>query len=161
MKKQYVAVVFLLCFFVWAVVIDHAVLPSTNNLRERTGTYSRYTVKEWSQGGKFNLLKDQILIYAHVKDHEEFYYLDYTPYFEQALRNIQPGTRIQLRYAQRFPKVWKKQLYDVKVDGRSVMWFNPAQLKEKQKFVWKFSGIMAGAFALLAVLGMINKPRRK
>lgn len=161
MRKQYMSIVFLLCFFVWAVVVDNAVLPEQNNLQERTGTFTRYKVKEWSQGGKLNLLKDEIIIYAIVKDREEFYYLEHTPYFEQALKNMNKGTRVTLRYAKRFPKVWKRQLYDIRIDGNSVMWFSPGQLAAKQKYIWKFTGIMAGAFLLLAFLGTISKPRTR
>lgn len=32
---------------------------------------------------------------------------------------------------------------------------------EKQREIWKFTGIMAGVFVGLAVLGLINKPRSK
>ncbi|VGO21394.1 hypothetical protein SCARR_03467 [Pontiella sulfatireligans] len=37
----------------------------------------------------------------------------------------------------------------------------PGHMIEKQREIWKFTGIMAGVFVGLAVLGLINKPRSK
>jgi hypothetical protein len=161
MKKQYTFVVFLICFFVWAVVVDNAVIPKMDNLRQLTGSFTRYRVKELDKSGKLHLLKDELLIYARVKEREEFFYIERTPYFEATLKNLQPGDLLELRYSQAFPKVWKRSLYDVRVDGRSILRYSPQQLAEKQKFIWKFSGIIGGAFLLLAFIGMINKPRRR
>jgi hypothetical protein len=151
---------FLLCFFVWAVVVDNAVLPTSDHLRQDVGTFTRYRVKKWDKGGKLDLLQDELLVYAAVRGREQFYYIEYKPYFENALKTLAPETAVQLRYANRFPKFWKRQLYEVRVGGAPVVRHSSAQIIQKQKEIWKFTGIMAGAFLVLAVLGLINKPRR-
>jgi hypothetical protein len=161
MKKQYMVTVFLLCFLVWAVVIDNAVLPSLKSLKQDVGTYTRYRVKKWDKGGKLDLLKDELLVYAVVKNREQLYYMDYKPHFEQTLKSLAPGTPLQLRYANRFPKFWKRHLYDLRNSGIPVLGYSPGHMITKQKEIWKFTGIMAGAFLFLAVLGFVNKPSWK
>ena len=161
MKKHYLTVVFLLCFFVWAVVVDNAVLPSMDGLQERTGSYSRYKVREWGKGGKLNPLKDELLVYVYVRNREQFFYIERTPLFEYTLKSLQPGTRVELGYVRRFPKLWKKELYELKLGRMPVIRYSPFQLKKKQAFIWKYTGIMTGVFILLASLGLINKPRTR
>lgn len=161
MKRQYMFVMFMLCFFVWAMVVDNMVLPSPNGCRQDVGVYTRYRVKKWTKGRKLELLTDELLVYAIVKDRERLYYIEYKPHFEAALKGLEQGTPVQLRAVNRFPKFWKRSLYDLRVDGVSALRYSQFQLDTKQKQIWKFSGIMAGIFAFLAVLGMINKPRPK
>jgi len=154
MKKEYVFLMFLLCFFVWAIVVDDAILPSVSHLKVDNGTYSRYRVKEWGNKGKLNLLQDEILIYARVKGHERLYYMDRKPYFEMRLKTLESGTPIQLRYSKRFPKIWKKSVYDLRVGASSALSYSPGQLKDKQRKNWKFTGIMAGAFCAPYAVGL-------
>ena len=159
MRKQYVVVVFLLCFSVWALVVDNVSL-SMEGLRQDVGEYTRYKVKKWEKDGKLDLLEDELLVYAVVDNREQLYYMEHKPYYEAALRLMPKGTPVQLRYAKRFPKFWKKHLYDLRVLGVSTLRYTPKLLEEKQREVWKFSGIMCGAFLFLVVLGFLNKPRR-
>lgn len=161
MNKQYVIGMFALCFFVWAIVVDNVVLPPMNNLKQDAGVYSRYRVKKWNQSGKLDLLGDELLVYAVVKNREQLYYIDYKPNFEFTLQRMQEGTPVQMRYVNRFPKFWKRELYDVRVSGLSALHYAPTQLKEKQKDIWKFTGIMGGIFLFLMVIGLVAKPRRK
>ena len=165
MKKQYIMLMFVLCFGVWAIVVDNLVLPSMNKLKSETGTYSRFRVKEWKGADKIDLINDELIVYAHVlarygRAHEKMFYMDRNTYFEGALSNLPPGTRIELRYAKSFPKVWKRKVYDIRADGVSIMRASPGQLAEQQKFNWKFTGIMFGAFVVLSALGFINKPQK-
>ncbi len=161
MRKQYLFGMFVLCFFVWAVVVDNVVLPSMNSLSQDVGAYSRYRVKKWGTGGKLDLVQDELLIYAVVKDREQLYYMEHTSNFEATLKYLEPGTPVQLRYTTRFPKFWKRHLYDLRTQGISQLSYSPAQLMIKQQEIWKFTGIMGGIFLVLAVLGLLNKPRKK
>ncbi len=161
MRKQYLFGMFVLCFFVWAVVVDNAVLPSNDSLSQDVGAYSRYRVKKWGAGGKLDLLQDELLIYAVVKDREQLYYMEYTPNFEASLKYLEKGTPVQLRHTNRFPKFWKRHLYDLRIQGISQLSYSPAHLMIRQKEIWKFTGIMGGVFLVLAVLGLLNKPRLK
>jgi len=158
-KLQYVVGMFILCFFAWAVVVDNAVIPSNAHLRQDVGEYTRYRVKKWSQGGRFDLLRDELLVYAVVKNREQLYYMEHKPHFEHALKTMQPGTSVQLRYAKAFPKFWKRHLYELRIGGRSVLRYSAPQLAEMQRETWKFTGIMGGIFLFLALLGFIGKPR--
>jgi hypothetical protein len=173
MKKEYIFGVFVLCLFVWTVVVDNAVMPKKENLRQEVGAYSRYRVKKWSRNGKLDLLKDQILVYAVVDNREQLYYIDYKPYFEATLKidykpyfeatlkTLPEGTPLQLRYAKALPKMWKKHTYDIRSSGVTVLGYSPAQLILMQREINKFSMIMGGIFAGLVVVGFLNKPRRK
>ncbi|HEY5654014.1 MAG TPA: hypothetical protein VIR63_06575 [Pontiella sp.] len=161
MRKQYLITMFVLCFGVWAVVVDNAFLPSMKELKQDVGEYSRYRVKKWTKGKKIDLLQDEILVYAYVDNREKLYYMEYTPHFEATLKVFEERDPIQLRYAKRFPKVWKKHLYDLRQNGVSMLCYSPAQLMQKQKFINKFSAIVGGIFIFLAVISLINKPRKK
>jgi len=161
MKKQYMFGMFMLCFFVWVMVVDNAVLPTSEQCRQDVGVYTRYRVKTWPKNDRVDLLTDELLIYAVVKDREKLYYMEHKPQFETALKNIPEGTPLQLRYVHRFPKVWKRSLYDIRVNGVSRMQYSTYTLKEKQQTIWKFTGIMAGIYAFLVILGLINSPRPK
>ena len=162
MKKQYMFGMFMLCFFVWVMVVDNAVLPSSDQCQQDAGVYTRYRVKTWSKDNPLDhLLTDELLVYAVVKDREQLYYMDYKPQFETALKNMPEGTPLQLRYVSRFPKFWKRSLYDVRVNGVSQLMYSAYALKEKQQAIWKFTGMMAGIYAFLILLGLINKPRLK
>ena len=161
MRKQYILISFLLCFFVWAVVVDNVVLPSMRNLKQDVGEFTRYRVKNWKGDSKYNPLHDEILVYAVVKNREQLYYIDYKPHFEMTLKTMAPGTPLQLRHVQRFPKFWKRHLYEVRTSGIPVFGYSPGHLIQQQKEIWKFTGIMVGAFILLAALGLINKPRQR
>jgi hypothetical protein len=160
-RREYIFLMFALCFGVWAIVVDVLIIPPTNSLLSDRGQFSRYRVKEWKGDGKIDILKDKILVYAYIKGNEKFYYIDRTGYFEAALKNIEQGATVELRYSKSFPKVWQRSLQEVRVDGVPVLRYSGAYLIEKQKFIWKFSGIMIGMFLLLSALGSINKPRRK
>lgn len=159
MKKQYMFGMFALCFCIWTVVVDQMVLPGENQLRQDVGAYSRYRVKHWSKNGKLDLLQDQLLVYVVVKNREQLYYMDYKPYFESSLKGLAQGTPVQLRYDRRFPKIWKRHVYELRSNGIPVVRYSAAQLFQKQREIWKFTEIMGGVFLLLAVLGLINKPR--
>ena len=159
MKRQYFVGMFFLCFFVWAILVDNAVLPKMENLYQDPGIFTRYRVKHWNKGGKFDLLQDELLIYAVVKNRELLYYMEYKPHIAARLQSLPAETPVQLRYVRSFPKFWKRQLYDLRVSDQSFVSFSPYYLIEKQKEVWKISGIMAGIYLLLVVLGFVNKPR--
>ena len=152
---------FILCFFVWAVVVDNVIVPSLDNLKQDVGAYTRYRLKEWDKGGKLDLLEDELLVYAIVDNREQLYYIDYKPHFEQTLKYLQQGTPVQLRYVNAFPKFWKRQLYEIRSNGIPVMTYSSAHLILKQEEIWKFTGIMGGVYGLLLVLGLINRPRRR
>lgn len=161
MKRQYILGMFLLCFSVWAVVVDNVILPPMNALKQDVGQYTRYRVKNWDKGSKINILDDELMVYAIVKNREQLYYMDYKPHFEATLKQLPPGTPLQLRYAKRVPKFWKRHLYDLRSSGISILSYSPAHMILQQREIWKFSGIMGGIFLFLCVLGFFNKPRRK
>lgn len=161
MKKQYMFVMFILCFSVWALIVDNAVLPAGDGMKQDNGQYSRYRVKEWSKSGKLDFIEDELLVYVVVKNREQCYYMDRRSYFENSLKNLPAGTDVQVRYVNRFPKFWKRHMYDLRIGGVSKISYPSALLAEKQRGILKFTGIMVGVFLLLAVLGMVNKPRRK
>lgn len=161
MKKEFVFLMFCLCFCFWAIVIDNLVVPDMQALNQETGLYSRYKIRKAIKDGDLDLMKDKILIYAHVKDREQFYYIDHTPYFEVTLRQLEPGTPMTLRFTKAFPKMWQKTLYDVQVNGLPVMRYSQTILEERQAFNWKFTGIVGGIFIILSALGFVARPRKK
>ena len=161
MNKQYLFSMFVLCFFIWAVLVDNLVLPSDDALHQNNGTYTRYRVKKWDQGGKLDLIKDEILVYAIVNNRERHYYLAHKPYFEATLKNLPEGTPIQIRYKNGFPKIWKKSVYSLNKGGIPFLRFSSAQMLQQQRATWKLSGIMVGVYLFLVGLGFINKPKRK
>ena len=159
--KKYLLSMFILCFFVWAVVVDNVVLPSDTQLKQDVGVYTRYRVKKWQKGGKLDIIQDELMIYAIVKNREQLYYMEYKSYFENSLKNLPEGTPVQLRYVRRFPKVWKRHIYDLRQGGIPIVRYSAAQLFQKQREIWKFTGIMGGIFLILAVLGRIGHPPQK
>ncbi len=159
--KKYLWSVFVLCFFIWAVVVDNVVLPADDQLQQDVGVYTRYRIKKWEKGSKLDLIQDELLIYAIVKNREQLYYMEYKQYFENKLKNLPAGTPVQLRYARRFPKFWKRHIYDLRSEGVPIVRYSAAQLLQKQRGIWKFSGIMGGVFLSLAILGKIGHPRKK
>ena len=159
--KKYLLSMFILCFFVWGVVVDNVVLPSENQLQQDVGSYTRYRVKKWEKGSKLDVIQDELMIYAIVKNREQLYYMEHKTYFENALKNLPQGTPVQLRYVRRFPKLWKRHLYDLREGGIPIIRYSAAQLFQKQREIWKFTGIMGGVFLILAVLGWIGHPRQK
>ena len=159
MRRQYFITMFCLCLFVWAIVVDNAVLPSMNALKQDVGSYTRYRVKEWSTGKKWDIVSDELLVYANVKNREQLYYIERSPHFESTLKYLPEGTPVQLRYVNRFPKFWKRHLYDLRSNGVTIMSYSPGYLIQKQKDIWKVSGIMGGVYLILVILGFINKPR--
>ncbi len=159
--KKYLLGSFILCLFVWAVVVDNAILPSERQLRQDVGVYTRYRVKKWQKGGKLDIIQDELMIYAIVKNREQLYYMEHKNYFENSLKILPEGTPVQLRYVRRFPKLWKRHIYDLREGGISIIRYSAAQLHQKQKKIWKFTGIMAGVFLALAVVGWIGHPRKK
>lgn len=161
MRRQYFITMFCLCLFVWAIVVDNAVLPSMNALQQDVGSYTRFRVKEWSKGRKLDFVSDELLVYAIVKNREQLYYIEHSPHFESTLNYLPEGTAVQLRYVRSFPKFWKRHLYDLRSSGISIMSYSPGYLIQKQKEIWKFTGIMAGVYLILVVLGIINKPRQR
>ncbi len=155
--KKYLLNMFILCFCVWAVVVDNAVLPAENQLKQDVGSYTRYRVKKWTKGSKLDVIEDELLIYAIVKNREQLYYMEHKHHFENSLKNLPQGTPVQLRYARRFPKFWKRHLYDMREGGIPIVRYSAAQLFQKQRAIWKFSGIMGGVYLVLVALGFINK----
>lgn len=161
MKKEFIFLMFALCFAVWVIVVDNLIIPDSANLMRKNALYSRYRIKEWKGDGKYDLIKDKIIIYGHSKNAEEFYYLEYKPHYEQALKGLAPGTPVSIRYSKGFPKVWQRTVYEIQSGDLPILRFSGAMLKERQAFNWKFSGIMGGAFLLLSLLGFLNKPKSK
>ncbi len=161
MKKQYMFGMFILCFCIWVVVVDNAFLPSDDRLHQDVGQYSRYRIKKWDKGGKLDFIEDELLIYVVVKNRERLYYMEYKSYFENSLKNLPPGTPVQVRYEKGFPKVWKKHVYNLRANNFSVVRYSAIQLLQKQREIWKFSGIMVGVYLVLVVLGLVNKPRAR
>jgi len=159
--KKYLLSMFILCFFVWGVVVDNVVLPSEKQLKQDVGSYTRYRVKKWEKGSKLDVIQDELMIYAIVKNREQLYYMEHKTYFENSLKNLPQGTPVQLRYVRRFPKLWKRHLYDLREGGIPIIRYSAAQLFQKQREIWKFTGIMGGVFLILAVLGWIGHPRQK
>lgn len=155
-------IMFILCFFVWAVVVDNVVLPRTNSpMKQDNGQYTRYRVKDWTKNKKLSFIEDELLVYVIVNNREQCYYLDYGFHFESSLKNLPEGVPVQVRYVNRFPKFWKRHMYDLRIDGISRMSYSQYQLSEKQQKIWKVTGIMGGVYLILVVLGIINKPRPK
>lgn len=161
MSGRYIFGTFVLCLSVWAVVVDNMIIPPMDALKQDVGVYSRYRVKEWNKGKKVDIIKDELLIYAYVKDREQLYYMEYKPHFESTLKSMEKGMPIQLRYAQRFPKVWKRHLYDLRQEGIPVLRYSPGELILKQKFIWKLTGIAGGIYLFLLLVGFISKPKRR
>lgn len=161
MTRQYLFMMFLLCFCVWAVVVDNLILPGGTELKQDVGQFTRYRVKKWTQGKKVEFLKDELMVYAVVKNREQIYYIDYKPQFEATLKQLPKGTPLQLRYVNRVPKFWKRHLYDLRSSGTSVLSYSPAYLITHQREIWKFTGIMAGIYLFLIVIGFIKKPGRR
>ncbi len=160
MSRQYIIGMFFLCFFAWVILVDNAVLPSNAQLRQDVGQYSHYRIKKWSRG-KLDFVSDQLLVYAVVENREQLYYMEYQPHFEATLNAMPEYTPVQMRYVRRFPKFWKRELYDMRIEGRSTMSYSAYYLLQKQKDIWKITGILVGIFLFLAALGFINKPRAK
>jgi hypothetical protein len=146
---------------VWVVVVDNAILPADDRLPRDVGTYTRYRVKKWNNGGKLDIIQDELLIYVVVKNREQLYYMEHKPYFEATLKNLPAGTPVQVRYKKGFPKVWKRHLYSMYENGIPIVRYSAAQIFQKQREIWKLSGIMGGVYLIFVVLGFINKPRRK
>ncbi len=159
--KKYLLNMFILCFCVWAVVVDNAILPGENQLKQDVGSYTRYRVKKWTKGSKLDVIEDELLVYAVVKNREQLYYMEHKSYFENTLKNLPPGTAVQLRYARRFPKFWKRHLYDMREGGIPIVRYSAAQLFQKQRAIWKFTGIMGGVYLVLVALGFINRSRER
>ena len=158
--RKYLLSMFILCFFVWGVVVDNVVVSSEDQLRQDVGSYTRYRVKRGQKWGNFDILSDELLIYAIVKNREEIYYMEHKSYFENALKNLPAGTPVQMRYVRRFPKFLKRNIYDLREGGIPIVRYSSTQLHQKQREVWKFTGIMGGIFLVLAVVGMIGHPPR-
>jgi len=159
--KKYLLNMFILCFCVWAVVVDNMILPSENQLKQDVGVYTRYRVKKWQQGGKLDIIQNELMIYAVVKNREQLYYMEHKNYFENRLKMLPEGTPVQLRYVRRFPKFWKRHMYVMRETGIPIIGYSSAQLHQKQEDIWKFTGIMGGIFLVLAAVGWIGKPRHR
>lgn len=160
MTKRYYISMFFLCFFVWVILVDNAVLPSQDSLKQDVGVYTRYRIKDWSRG-KLDVVSDELLIYAVVKDREQLYYMEYKPHYEASLMRVPEETPVQLRYVHRFPKFWKRHLYDLRINGQSALSYSSYHLQQRQKEIWKITGVIGAVYMFLIVLGMINKPRNK
>ncbi len=159
--RKYLLSMFILCFSVWGVIVDNVVIPSDAQLRQDVGSYTRYRVKTWEKGSKFDVIRDELMIYAIVKNREQLYYMEHKSYFENSLKNLPQGTPVQLRYVRRFPKVWKRHIYDLREGGIPIVRYSAAQLVQKQREIWRFTGIMSGIFLALAGVGWIGRPRQK
>lgn len=161
MRAKYYVIMFALCFCVWTILVDNMVIPSMHSLKQDVGAFSRYRVKTWGKRRNLNkLLNDELLVYAIVDNREKLYYIEYKPNFEYTLKNLPQGTPVQLRYVTRFPKFWKRNLYDLRVDGQSIMGYSSFFLAQKQKEIWKITGVMGGIYLLLVIVGLLNRPRR-
>jgi hypothetical protein len=161
MTKQYMFGMFILCFCVWTVVVDNVFLPSDTNLPQDVGAYTRYRVKKWTKGSKLDVINDELLIYVIVKNREQLYYMEHKSYFENTLKYLPAGTPVQVRYKRGFPKIWKRHLYSMRENGIPIIRYSAAQIHQKQREIWKFTGIMGGVYLVFVVLGLINKPRQK
>jgi hypothetical protein len=161
MSRQYKMGMFILCFCIWAVVVDNVVIPSDDLLRQDNGAFTRYRVKKWQKGGKFDIIKDELMIYVISQNREKLYYMEYKPHFEATLKNMPEGSSVQVRYSMGFPKVWKKHVYSLNNGGIPIMRYSSTVLLQKQRDIWKFTGIMGGIYLGLLVLGWISKPRKK
>ena len=159
--KKYLLGMFILCLFVWAVVVDNAILPSEKQLKQDVGQYTRYRVKKWQTGRKFDIIQDELMIYAIVKNREQLYYMEYKSYFKNTLDNVPAGTQVQLRYVRRFPKFWKRHMYEMREGGIPIIRYSSTVLNQKQEEIWKFTGIMGGVFLILAAVGWVGRPRPK
>lgn len=159
--KKYQLGMFVLCLFVWAVVVDNMIIPSENQLKQDVGTYTRYRIKKWEKGGKLDFISDELMIYAVVKNREQLYYMEHKSYFENTLKNLPAGTPVQLRYVRRFPKFWKRHIYDLRESGIPIIRYSAAVLHQKQREIWKFTGIMGGVFLILSAVGWVGRPRKK
>lgn len=161
MGAKYYIVMFALTLFVWTILVDNVVLPDKNHLKQDVGAYTRYRVKKWQKGSKLDLVQDELLIYAVVDNREQLYYMEYQPYFETTLKGMPEYMPVQMRYVNSFPKFWKRQVYDIRTEGRSLMSFSSYYLVQKQKEIWKITGIMGGIYGVLVLLGLLNKPARR
>lgn len=159
--KKYLLGMFILCLFVWGVVVDNVIVPSPDHLKQDVGYYTRYLVKEWDKGGKLDIMPNELKIYSVVDNRERLYYMEHKNYFENALKMLPQNTPVQLRYVRRFPKFWRRQLYELRQEGIPIIRFSGGQLTMKQKEIWKFSGIMGGIFLGLAVVGWLGRPRTR
>jgi hypothetical protein len=159
--RKYLLGMFILCFFAWGVVVDNLILPADDQLKQDVGGYTRFRIKKWETGKKYDIIKDEILVYAIVKNREQLYYMDHKSYFENTLRNLPEGSLVQLRYVRRLPKFWKRQLYDLRQGGIPIIRYSTAQLDQEQEKIWEFTAIMGGVFLALAVVGWIGRPRQK
>ena len=161
MKKQYFFTMFILCLCVWTILVDNAIIPRLDQLRQDVGAYSRYRVKHWSQDGRLDFISDELLVYAIVDNREQLYYMEYKPHFEATLNQLPDHAPVQLRYVRRFPKFWKRHLYDLRIGGQSVISYSSYTLQQKQQANWKITWIMGGVYLFLVVLGLINRPRSR
>ncbi len=161
MGAKYYVIMFALCLFVWTILVDNAILPDQADLKQDVGAYTRYRVKKWNKGGKLDFIQDELLVYAIVDNREQLYYMEYKPNFEATLKSMPELMPVQMRYVTRFPKFWKRQLYDIRTEGRSVMALSSYYLQQKQEEIWKTTWIMGGVYAVLVVLGLLNRPRIK
>ncbi len=161
MNAKYYVMMFALCFLVWIVLVDNAVLPDMKELKQDNGAYTRYRVKHWNKGRKLDLVQDELLIYAIVDNREQLYYMEYKPHFEATLRSLPEFTPLQLRYVHRFPKFWKRHLYEIRSSGSAVMGYSSYYLQQKQEEIWKTTGVMGGIYLVLVVLGLLNRPKRR
>lgn len=161
MRAKYYIIMFALCLFVWTILVDNVILPDKDHLRQDVGAYTRYRIKHWNKGGKLDFVQDELLIYAIVDNREQLYYMDYQPYFEATLKSMPQYMPVQMRYVYRWPKFWKRQLYDIRTEGRSIITFSSYYLVQKQREIWKITGIMGGIYLILVVLGLLNKPRAR
>lgn len=161
MHAKYYVIMFMLCFFVWAVLVDNVILPDSSHLRQDVGAFTRYRVKQWSNGSRLDFIPDELLVYAVVDNREQLYYMEHQPHFEATLRSIPELMPLQLRYVHRFPKFWKRQLYEIRTAGRPLLAFSSYYRQQKQQEIWKTTGIMGGIYAVLVVLGIISKPRSR
>ncbi len=158
MKKEYVFLMFALCFAAWVIVVDHLIVPGEAGMKESQGRYSRFRIEEWRGDGPWDLIKDQIIIYTHAGRTEEFFHLEHRPRFEKELGRLEPGTPLTIRYDQSFPKLWQRNAYAVEAGGRTVALFSNEELQAQQALNWKVTGIACGLFLALSVLGFLNNP---
>ena len=129
MSKSYLFNMFILCFCIWAVVVDNVLLPDEKQLKQDIGQFSRYRVKEWNKGRKLDIIDNELLIYVVVKNREQLYYMEHKLNYEAALNYLAPGAPLQVRYNRGFPKFWKRHVYSIRQNGLPVVSYSPAHVR--------------------------------
>lgn len=163
MRKRTVFSLFVVCCVLWAVIVDNVVLPSSGQLVKEEAHFTRYTFKRISHPTREEPFKDELVIHAVVEGYKELlYYIDNRPGFEARLNQIEAATPVELYYANRFPKIWKRKLYEMRINDQLIVGFSPVQLEAMQKRVWILTGGMGVIYLVLMLFGaIVLRPRKR